>query len=227
MSFWITQPSESVSGTVSFAGIIPGGFEGAASSVLSLWFTAISPGTASLSLGDVTVLLNDGEGTPAKTTTQSATITISSGVSSGTSSVAPSYISPELFTPIVSSDPNVFGGQFFLSFATTDKGSGIDHYEVLEAPTGRNSTGNGGVSNWQVATSPYLLRDQTLSSDIYVRAVDHAGNFIIVKVPAAHPQKPIIGLGGEIPIPIQVGGTLLVCLIVLALIWWFRRRRLG
>ena len=72
---------------------------------------------------------------------------------------------PEEFTLEISQEPTVFEGKYFLSFATTDKTSGIDHYEVRE-----------GKGDWKIAESSYLLEDQSLKSIIRVKAVDGAGN---------------------------------------------------
>ena len=40
-------------------------------------------------------------------------------------------------------DPNVFDGKWFLVFAALDKGSGIDHYEVMETNHVVNTVENG------------------------------------------------------------------------------------
>ena len=56
-------------------------------------------------------------------------------------------------------------------FATIDKTSGVDYYEVKE-----------GKHDFQRAESPYLLEDQSLRSKISVRAVDKAGNERIAEI---------------------------------------------
>jgi hypothetical protein len=61
-----------------------------------------------------------------------------------------------------------------LVFSTQDKGSGIDYYEVKEES--QFLLFRLLPSKWHRAESPYLLRDQSLSSRIYVKAVDRAGN---------------------------------------------------
>ena len=81
---------------------------------------------------------------------------------------------PEDFTPAIVNDPNVFDGKYFLVFATQDKGTGVDHYEVREGRWG-----------WfREAESPYLLKQQKISRDVYVKAVDSAGNERIAVIPA-------------------------------------------
>ena len=44
------------------------------------------------------------------------------------------------------------------------------------------------MENWKVAKSPYLLEDQGLSSFIFVKAVDKAGNERTEKLEPLHPQ---------------------------------------
>lgn len=182
-SFWIDPPAETASGTISFSGIVPGGFDGAATSVVSVWFLPVTSGQGVVSLGDIQLLRNDGQGSAISVATTSAMITVASTIASTTPARPVSFITPDPFTPVISQDPNIYGGKYFLAFSTTDEGSGIDYYEVLEVPVGSPT---GAATTWQVATSPYLLQDQSLSSNIYVRAVDHDGNFIVVEVPAEH-----------------------------------------
>lgn len=78
---------------------------------------------------------------------------------------------PEEFEPQIGQDPAVFEGKYFLSFATTDKTSGADHYEIKE-----------GKGEWRIGNSPYLLEDQSLRNKILVKAVDKAGNERIVEI---------------------------------------------
>ncbi len=78
---------------------------------------------------------------------------------------------PQDFKPEIGQESSVFEGKYFLSFATTDKTSGIDYYEVRE-----------GKGDWKIAESPYLLKDQSLKSKILVKAVDKAGNEKIAEI---------------------------------------------
>lgn len=85
---------------------------------------------------------------------------------------------PESFTPIVASDPSIYDGKYFLVFSTVDKNSGIDHYEVREGIWGE----------YAVASSPYLIMDQTLSKNLYIVAIDKAGNKRLGEIRAPHPD---------------------------------------
>jgi hypothetical protein len=106
---------------------------------------------------------------------------------------------PEEFKSEIGQDPSVFEGKYFLSFSTTDKLSGIDHYEVRE-----------GKKDFKIAKSPYVLEDQNLRGKIIVKAIDKAGNEQISEI--IPPSKPF-------PYYILVFG-----LIILLIFWWIIRR---
>jgi hypothetical protein len=128
---------------------------------------------------------------------------------------------PDPFTPIIASDTAFFSGKYFLVFGTTDQSSGMAYYEVLEVPSG-SVVGN--LAQWQRATSPYLLQDQSLSSDIYVRAVDRSGNFRIVELPATHPMaENILRSRGSIEWGILVVLLLVVFGSIIAFAWHKKR----
>lgn len=213
VSLWLNTPAESTSsaGKIDFAGIMPGGFTGSAGTLFSFILQPLTTGTGTIEISSSTILANDGQGTPlpVATTTNASVVVYPSNGSSAPSVPFTDYTPPNPFTPEIVSDPNIFGGKYFLVFDTTDAESGIDHYEVLEAPGG----------SWHIATSPYLLTDQNLSSDIYVRAVDHAGNFIVEEVPARYPESKTHNMWLNI-------GIVLLIIVVLLLPWmWHRQRR--
>ena len=80
---------------------------------------------------------------------------------------------------MIVSDPTIFGGKHFLVFATQDKGSGIDHYEVREVWWG-----------WfRIAESPYLLQNQRLDTKITLKAIDKNGNERTSTVKAVYSMK--------------------------------------
>ena len=96
-------------------------------------------------------------------------------------------------------------------FATQDKKSGVDHYEVAEDKT------NVGVEynklNWHRAGSPYLLSDQSLGNFVYVKAVDNRGNERVAMLSSA---------------PIKKGYKIYLFwgIIGLSLIWLLLRRKI-
>jgi hypothetical protein len=86
-------------------------------------------------------------------------------------------IPPEDFKPEIVKINN----KYYLAFSTKDKNSGIDHYDVLEKPQAKSLL-KSIIAKWVKTNSPYLLKNQSLSSNIEVRAVDKAGNERIVKL---------------------------------------------
>jgi hypothetical protein len=65
-----------------------------------------------------------------------------------------------------------------------DKGTGLATYEVAErhfpfAPL-----------HWETAQSPYVLEDQALSSDVYVKAIDQSGNERVSVFPRSRWLRP-------------------------------------
>ncbi len=220
INFWITPPIASTSGEINFAGIISGGYVGSSGSLISFVLTPLASGSGTIEIATATVLRNNGQGSALPVTLASEDIAAGSATYTG-SSTAENYsaITPELFTPVVTSDPNLFDGDFFLVFSTVDKGSGIDHYEVLEVPTNPSSHI---TPSWQVATSPYLLQDQSLSSNVYVRAVNHAGSFLVVELSARHPYG-VVATRFVAPPPWYKIAAIIVCAALLTGVFWLIR----
>jgi len=214
LTLWLETPKiDQKEGLISFVGGIPGGFcgplpgEPEKPNLLGRIIFRVVSRNVSRSLAQVAfrndsqVLLNDGFGTPAKLTLKEAIFTIlpeKAEVSKEEwqEELAKDDIPPEPFEIKISQDPSIFGGKYFIVFSTTDKQTGIDHYEVAEQRRTLRQT----TLNWKRAESPYLLEDQSLKSKILVKAVDKAGNERIAEyIP---PQKlfPLL-----IIIPILVG----------------------
>lgn len=188
ISVWNERPRISNPDRLSlpFSGIMAGGYDGDAGSVLTVNIRAENDGPATVSLRNPLALNHDGLGSAVTTTINAVTFSVLPLVGSSSLITTKDILPPESFKPVVSRDENLFSGRYFLVFQTTDKQSGIDYYAVAEVATG--GKGSDISSAWQNADSPYELKDQNLSSDIYVRAVDRAGNFIVVKVAAENPQ---------------------------------------
>lgn len=181
---WISSPTEKEKGVVSFAGVLPGGYQGEGK-IFTLVFKAVEKGTARIFFGsDTTAYQNDGKGTTAKLSFPTLSFSI------GTPSGAPRTINleedaspPEPFTPVVSSgEPFGFDGSV-LVFTTQDKNSGIARYDIARSYYQR---ANENSLSWNVTASPYLLTSGDSTQYLYVRAVDRAGNTRIEVVP---PQK--------------------------------------
>ena len=215
VSLWIEPPHETSSGTIVFSGIVPGGFSGSANSVVGVMLVPVARGTGVIDVQNVELLRNDGQGSPIAATTAGQTITIGSFVAASSAEPLLSSTVPQKFIPIITQSPDLYNKEYFLVFSTTDKGSGINHYDVLEVPAGAALGKN---PQWVTAVSPYLLKDQTLSSDIYVRAVNNQGGFTVVKVSARFPRNITLELA-------LFGSVLFLVLLIVMAALILRRRR--
>lgn len=230
ITFWAEKPAYQ-NNSISFSGIIPGGFKGVLNSyyqgvipgkILRLYFTSEANGGAFVKLAGAKAFLNDGKGTEINLKTSNLQFLVSDKIP-----VLPipktktrDAESPEDFQPKIISDPNLFNGKYILIWATKDKESGIDHYEVVEQRG--NITRNYFELPWQTAESPYILKDQELKSYVYVKAIDRVGNMRIVYLPPYY-----IPWYGKLPVDIIIGlGAIIVILLIIWRLWRkFRKRR--
>jgi hypothetical protein len=174
ITFWVERPTVSPDkGQIFFSGITPGGYNNVFGQLLSVVFEAKKEGEGRVYFEEAEALLNDGLGTKVDIQKNEFKFSVLGG--DAESPIVQEILDldlPDRFTPVIAKDKNIFNGQWFLVFATQDRGSGIDHYEVRED--------NGSISpwtgDWATAQSPYLLTDQTLKSRIFVKATDRSGN---------------------------------------------------
>lgn len=187
VNFWLTKPSVDVEGYLSFAGIIPGGYAESGGLLFSATLQAKQDGETEVSLKEVKALISDGQGTPAPVTIVPLKLSIATSTPLLLDFPNPDHERPEDFKPEISTSTDLFGGQYFMVFATQDKGSGVDHYEVIESSK-ILETRKIDPALWSRAESPYLLTDQTLASYLYVKAVDVVGNERLVEVAPIKPH---------------------------------------
>lgn len=192
INLWVERPSIKSTDRVVFSGIIPTGFAGVLSpyyegerpgKIFSLIFISRSEGEGTVDLKDGKVLLHDGLGTPANIKISNFQFLISKDVSGFEFQVPEDFDPPEEFKPEIAQSPEMFEGKYFLVFATQDKGSGIERYEIQETRNKRQG------KNWVEVESPYVLKDQNLKSYIYVKAIDKAGNEKIVVIEPRYPLE--------------------------------------
>ncbi|USN87830.1 MAG: hypothetical protein H6779_00065 [Candidatus Nomurabacteria bacterium] len=212
LSVWLDEPTiNRDQNTITFTGGIPNGYCGRVSGdprmtniVAEIIFR--SPGmqvgvSAASSEAKVEftpktqLLLNDGQGTKAELRTLGATFALTNSASSTVSdvwrqNVKSDTIPPEEFSiELVKDNDGIdFNGRYYIVFTTTDKQTGISHYEVMEEPLSKlNSFTWGGADvPWKKPdhANVYVLEDQSLNSTIRVKAVDKAGNeYIATLVP--------------------------------------------
>lgn len=207
-SLWIEQPTfNNDTRTITFAGGVPNGYCGRVdgdpqltNTIAEIIFRAPSftiGATASSASSNIYfteesgVYLNDGLGTRVAPSFSGATISLREEFTSGAddawrNEVSEDTIPPSEFSITLTKDPSAFQGDYFIVFNTTDKQTGIDHYEVIEESLSDfNPFGWGAATApWVRAVSPYVLKDQTLGSTIRVKAVDKAGNeYVATLVP--------------------------------------------
>ncbi len=124
-------------------------------------------------------------------------------------------IPPEPFVPIVASDPALYEGDYFLMFQTIDRQSGVSHFELIESDIYYEEDVLIQDENlwWKRVENPYQLVDQSLSSYIYIKAVDRHGNARVVVIP------PTNNLKKNTAYPIMKGVITLVALFGLLFVW--------
>jgi hypothetical protein len=204
INFWIERPVvDEKSGSITFSGILPGGFLGEKAPIFSIVFEAKKEGVFPLGFRDISAFLNDGEGTALETKFSGGDILVR-GFAGENPSRAPSAVydifMPEPFMPFIARDTHLFRGQYALFFTTRDADSGIAYYEVCE---GRRVCVR--------AESPYLLKNQNLTDEIAVKAYDMNGNRRIAMLPPTA-QKKVYMFG---PFSFEISLPILVLLVLI------------
>lgn len=219
LKLWVRPPT--VAGNeIRFAGVIPGGFSGRGK-LLSVMLTSRRAGTWAFTLSGASVYRHDGSGTAVSIATSTQSVPVVAEDRAPAPARAVGAVSdttpPEVFVPVVTRDPAVGDGAWFVVFATQDKGVGVDHYEVAE--TAEDPRAVSAAVAWPVATSPHVLADQTRRSYVGVKAVDRAGNVRL----AVLPPMPAVNAGGRWRTGAMAVGA--VVLFALAKVWHGRLRR--
>lgn len=249
MSVWVEEPViDPATHTITFAGGIPNGYCGRIDGDPRLTNNILdvvvqSPGfvigkkqgtstePATIGVADATqVYLNDGFGTRTTVAGYPATITLLPEVgnlrdSAWSQQVTEDVLPPEAFSIALERTPNAFSNDWFITFNTTDKQTGIDHYEIIEEPITDFWAFNWGRADapWVEARSPYVLKDQSLNTTIRVRAIDKAGNEYVATLVPDPTQRSLSQ--GAIMTAIAVGIGLIFIVGAVALIWFLHRWR--
>ena len=248
MSMWVEDPIiDTANHTITFAGGIPNGYCGRIAGdprltnvVVDLLFQ--SPGfvigsnsdeqTAYITFDQQTrVLLNDGLGTDASLSLLGTQINLSETAGGSIKNqwrdiVAADVIYPEEFSITLERTKNAYSNDWFIVFNTTDKQSGIDHYEVIEESMVEAKLFNWGREDapWIEVKSPYVLKDQSLNSTIRVRAIDKAGNEYVATYVPDEAQRTI-ATETKIMIAVIVAIISTVFLVGIVLLVLFVRKR--
>lgn len=166
VTFWVTPPEKTTTGSVDFAGIIPGGIQTQNGFLFSLVFSPRQKGISEITVTQPQVLLHDGLGTTVSTEVSVQKIDHGINQNKQIKVFIQDTQKPENFVIYRTQTSALFDNQWFITFASQDKGSGIHHYRVCELV----------IYNCTDAQSPYMLKNQSNWYWVSVHAVDGAGN---------------------------------------------------
>ena len=250
LSMWVEEPViNRADHTITFAGGIPNGYCGRIAGdprltnvVVDLLFQ--SPGfvigatddgnVAKIAFSPQTqVYLNDGLGTQAPLSMYGASITLNEKAGGNIDNqwsdiINADNIAPNEFSITLERTANAYSNDWFIVFNTTDKQSGVDHYEVIEESTVEARLFNWGREDapWREVKSPYVLKDQSLNSTIRVRAIDKAGNeYIAVYVPEEGQRAATSETKIMIALIVAVGFAFVLSAIVYTIMVVRRKKR--
>jgi hypothetical protein len=210
VSFWIEYPHVCELNRICFSGISPGGFSDVRNELLTLTFLPKNTGTTTLTFDAIRLLQHDGKGTDEVVEAKGVALVIEEGWG-GRAEQEYDTEPPEAFTPTIISDKDVYGGASSLIFSTTDKQTDVVAYYVKEVPFSWLAV----FFPWKEARAPYLLLDQTLSSYIFVKAVDKGDNERVATVLPTNQRS----------YNIVMSGVLLLGMLLLLLLWKRVNRR--
>lgn len=220
-TFWVNRPVADNDGNITFRGVIPGGFKGSSGVLFELNLEILSQG--SISITDIEALLNDGFGTPANTSSNKFSVEIQAQDDKAENQVdgqtpvitLEDLTPPELFVAQVVQDGLAFDGKWFVIFSTIDRESGLAYYEVQETKQKEPDK-----DKWERAESPYVLKDQSRKSYVFIRAVNGSGKEQVVVI-----KPPILNAWYDIYSNKFQAGLLILVVFVAGLVYWWRNRR--
>jgi hypothetical protein len=173
---------------LTFSGLIPGGFQGKGGRLVTIFMranpekmAAAKEVTLQVSARGTKVYLNLPEPREDSLILKAQTLPVVVGKENIKIDI-PDYEIPESFVPEITDDPLLGAGHPVVVFTTTDKQSGVAHYEVAES-LHREDFDN---LRWEKAESPHALRNVRADGYVYVKAVDQKGNYRIETVEPLH-----------------------------------------
>ncbi len=206
LSLWVQKPTLVGTSQIHFSGFTPGGFVDTHAPLLTLTFKVIAVGQGTLVFNDTSLLLHDGSGTEASVKKLPLEFNVGAGVPTAVVPTPDTEL-PEHFVPEILNDPDVFEGHTALIFATSDKGSGMDHFEIREGWWGK----------YERVQSPYEIKHQALDTELYIRAIDRAGN---VRQEIFYPHNWCLWYKA----PKIIGTIVVICVLLFGLVWIAYRR---
>ena len=183
VTLWVDRP-EVIDSAIIFSGVSPGGVMTRRGYLFTLVLVGNREGGVNFPGSRGVVYLHDGAGTLKTARLNFSPISISASLEKS-AVLFTDRIPPETFSPIIATSTDVFNGKYFVVFGAQDKESGIAKYEVQETLKRKPDS-----TLWEETISPYELLDQTLSSYIFVRAIDARGNERMAKISPRNTQIP-------------------------------------
>ena len=166
LTLWPLPPSLSGS-AISFTGGAVTSLTGAHLKLFSIAVKITGAGPITFKVQHGTAYLADGQGTPLSLTGVAAGVTAGTGASARNDlaiEIQHDTTPPEPFTIDYGRDPQVYGGNYFISFGAVDTLGGIDHYDVTEGTLPSVRSGD-----------TYVLQRQGQDETITVTAYNKAG----------------------------------------------------
>lgn len=206
-SLWPSKPSLASgkdSSSISFTGGVPNGINSQNALVFTIALTAENSGELYVAPVSLTGYLNDGKGSPLLVNGNELKMYISKAdrpPEDQWKHVIENDTEPPLpFSIAMGQDSSVFNNKKFISFFTTDTGSGIDRYEVIEGD--RKPVRSG---------TTYVLQDQLIEQTLTVVAYDKAGNSQLATYVSTSQNVGMFGI-------IVIIGLIIIFIIALILV---------
>jgi len=232
IALWSKEPVIA-NGSLSFVGGIPDGFQGEEGNIFRIVFLAKNEGQVDINFLDgFSVFLNDGQGTQLNPWITPFSLDILERPvdiqpkDEWQDLIKKDETPPEPFEIFVGQNQAIFNNQYFASWFTTDKGSGVAYYQIKEEG-----------SDYSQAVSPYLLKNQSLQGSINIKAVDKAGNETIAVLTLTTPAvevevkpeiKPVTELAEECFCKIHAGWLAIgfIFLVIIFILGWLWKTKL-
>jgi hypothetical protein len=190
VSLWVENPRVR-DGALSFSGVIPGGYRGSEGKLFSTVVRGGVESSGELSLRNGAAFINDGKGTPTSLYLAPVSVAVKNDARvEGNVATLRDRDAPEIGTSSIVRESDLYGGAYALLWVAQDKNSGVSRFEVCE-----------GKRPCAEAQSPYLLYDQSRSSDVVLKAYDAEGNVAEVVIPAEKGKNPRLAFDDLIASP--------------------------
>lgn len=173
INFWLEKPRIEDKKYIVFSGIIPGGFTGDNKNLIKIIVRQNNSSNGEIKVNYIKAVKNSSSVQYLNVKLNNLKLPIKTNdFVKDDSTVENDSVLPELFTPAISEIGDSQNKQKVIIFATQDKGSGINHYEVKENY----------FDKYKLAESPYVLSNAIHYSKIYVKAIDNNKNELIVYI---------------------------------------------